>query len=970
LADAQQPADELKQKHWAGYKTKITDGNWDLTIRYSASGEKYFAVLSSPSAAVARCEGAVDERGNLERVDCTPDLGVWVTRYLAGNVSQIELLNPESGSDGGAVFVDKKLAQRIKAGAGGRRVAAQKSQKSSESAKKLASLNPSKQLERGSFPYDGVWEGGKKLCGKWHGGSVDYPENTVYVATKLIIKNGQPKLGAKIYVDLTHYNTHRYGTGISTLRLPYSYQLTWYLKEILDQSNRSEPLLFWKLSTDNHTSPYIVKVQFSRPTNPTDPIMLQVSGARECEIKFSQDLEETKLVKVEAKRQRIAEATAEKAEKKRKPELARKKAVAEKKRLARLKAEAEKQRLAELARKKAAAEKARKLAEAKAEAEKQRLAELARKAENQRLAELARKKAAAEKTRKLAEAKAAAEEKRIAELARKKAEEAEKARKLAEAKAVAEEQRLAELARKKAEEAERKHKANAPDRKLFAKLAPGAKTYLDDVMAFLQNNPDAPILLDASLAVASLDESLSAESGKKVEASLEELQQVVANSDDFAKHKARLAANRKQQQMNRRAEAIAYLKTHKKFLSKLLVRSLSKKDGTTKALASMITTAKAGLMAEGPGQAAAALRAIKKQIKADAKINKTYRQAKAYLKAEKQRQAELTSKKTEEGKAKKRQAELSRKKAEEAERKLAEARGTEQNKLASAVPSIEFGDYHALVIGNNDYVHLPKLKNAVGDAKDVSSVLQRMYNFEVTTLLNANRSDIFGALVELRAELTWGSNLLIYYAGHGIVDEYTGVGFWQPVDAAEEDPSNWISNSDITNMLNAIGAKHVMIIADSCYSGTLVRSSGKGLRTAKDLDVWLKRMSQKRSRTALVSGGIEPVMDGGGGKNSVFAKALLDVLKENRSVIDGAAVFESLKRRVVLGSDQTPEYSDIRKAEHDGGDFLLVRRGGFTEQPSVSEGADPLEKIENKCAALGFTKGAVEHGQCVMKLYK
>ena len=72
----------------------------------------------------------------------------------------------------------------------------------------------------------------------------------------------------------------------------------------------------------------------------------------------------------------------------------------------------------------------------------------------------------------------------------------------------------------------------------------------------------------------------------------------------------------------------------------------------------------------------------------------------------------------------------------------------------------------------------------------------------------------------------------------------------------------------------------------------------------------------------------------------------------------------------MLGSDQTPEYSDIRKAEHDGGDFFLVRRGAITEQPSVSEGADGLEKIENKCAALGFTKGTVEHGKCVMKLYK
>jgi len=83
----------------------------------------------------------------------------------------------------------------------------------------------------------------------------------------------------------------------------------------------------------------------------------------------------------------------------------------------------------------------------------------------------------------------------------------------------------------------------------------------------------------------------------------------------------------------------------------------------------------------------------------------------------------------------------------------------------------------------------------------------------------------------------------------------------------------------------------------------------------------------------------------------------------------GAAVFESLKRRVVLGSEQTPQYADIRKAEHDGGDFLLVRRGAIAEKPSVSEGADPLEKLENKCAALGFTKGTEKYGDCVMKLY-
>jgi hypothetical protein len=36
--------------------------------------------------------------------------------------------------------------------------------------------------------------------------------------------------------------------------------------------------------------------------------------------------------------------------------------------------------------------------------------------------------------------------------------------------------------------------------------------------------------------------------------------------------------------------------------------------------------------------------------------------------------------------------------------------------------------------------------------------------------------------------------------------------------------------------------------------------------------------------------------------------------------------FEQVRQNVVLNADQTPEYSDIRRAGHEGGDFLFVRR--------------------------------------------
>ncbi len=38
------------------------------------------------------------------------------------------------------------------------------------------------------------------------------------------------------------------------------------------------------------------------------------------------------------------------------------------------------------------------------------------------------------------------------------------------------------------------------------------------------------------------------------------------------------------------------------------------------------------------------------------------------------------------------------------------------------LPAIDFGRYHALVIGNNDYQHLRNLTTAVGDAEAVATL--------------------------------------------------------------------------------------------------------------------------------------------------------------------------------------------------------------------------------------------------------
>ena len=259
------------------------------------------------------------------------------------------------------------------------------------------------------------------------------------------------------------------------------------------------------------------------------------------------------------------------------------------------------------------------------------------------------------------------------------------------------------------------------------------------------------------------------------------------------------------------------------------------------------------------------------------------------------------------------------------------ADSVDQSRVGSGGPRIEFGaipfgNYHALVIGNDQYEELPQLETAVADATAVADVLRDYYGFDVKLLLNVTVYEIKSALNQMRQSLTEKDNLLIYYAGHGYLDRETDTGFWQPVDAEVDNDANWMSTTTLSRYLKAMTAKHIMVVADSCYSGTLLRAAPTTVRSGMERATYLTRMATKRARTVLTAGGLEPVLDGGGGGHSVFAKAFLDALRENTDVIDGQALFGELKRPVILNSEQTPQYSDIRGAGHDGGDFLFVRR--------------------------------------------
>ncbi len=212
----------------------------------------------------------------------------------------------------------------------------------------------------------------------------------------------------------------------------------------------------------------------------------------------------------------------------------------------------------------------------------------------------------------------------------------------------------------------------------------------------------------------------------------------------------------------------------------------------------------------------------------------------------------------------------------------------------------------------------------------MDAVLRAQYGFQTKLLLNASRQQILSALTSYRRELDENSNLLIYYAGHRYNDRDADKAYWLPVDATLDDTSNWISAGDITTNIKTIPARHVLVVSDSCYSGTLTREAQSAFLGSVLRLNYMRRMMAGKSRNMMASGGDEPVADGGGGgKHSVFANALLRGLTQtDKGVFAASELFTDYVREAVAGgASQLPQYDVIRNSGHDNSDYAGYLNG-------------------------------------------
>ena len=263
------------------------------------------------------------------------------------------------------------------------------------------------------------------------------------------------------------------------------------------------------------------------------------------------------------------------------------------------------------------------------------------------------------------------------------------------------------------------------------------------------------------------------------------------------------------------------------------------------------------------------------------------------------------------------------------------------------------GNQWLFVIGINTYIKWPPLKTAVNDAKAVKDVLLSRYYFDKEHLIElydeeATRKNIISKLRYLANNIREEDSLVIFYAGHGQLDSITKRGSWIPVESGTQDASAWISNNDIKDYLkiDAIKAKHILLISDSCFAGDFFRGD-RGIMPEINETV-IKKAYQLSSRQAITSGGLEPVSDAGFGKNSIFSFFLIKTLKENQKpFLVPSDMFLNIKAGVAENADQFPILGSLKDTGgQQGGEIVFFLRQDSRLKNLSSEALEKSKELE------------------------
>lgn len=213
------------------------------------------------------------------------------------------------------------------------------------------------------------------------------------------------------------------------------------------------------------------------------------------------------------------------------------------------------------------------------------------------------------------------------------------------------------------------------------------------------------------------------------------------------------------------------------------------------------------------------------------------------------------------------------------------------------------------------------LNNAVHDASKFIEILTQKYSYELIaeSLFNENatRKKIIEELNKISYLVTKEDSLIIYFAGHGELNPLTNKGYWVPSDA-ENSISDFVPNSTIIDILSGIDIKHLLLIIDSCFSGSFLN------QTRSTNELHYQKLNNSNSRWIISSGRTEKVSDGKAGEGSPFSVMLIEYLNKNsETTFSVGELAVAVSKGVGSISKQQPLFGFVRELGHQDGQLVF-----------------------------------------------
>jgi WD40 repeat protein len=257
------------------------------------------------------------------------------------------------------------------------------------------------------------------------------------------------------------------------------------------------------------------------------------------------------------------------------------------------------------------------------------------------------------------------------------------------------------------------------------------------------------------------------------------------------------------------------------------------------------------------------------------------------------------------------------------------------------------GVVHVLAIAINKYQkNWPDLKFPVSECEKLLEVLGKRYKVSIDSytggfLVNetATLKSVLQKFENLRRkDPTTGElrikpedSLIIIFSGHGYQDpEFPGPpGYLALADSKlpkdYSDLKELFNGDELVNILSHVGAKHILVIVDSCFSASL---SHRIIELPDEIKpIKGNKSAGNPSRWILTSGRDELVPD-----KSLFANTLIRLLEDNQTPeISTRSLFSDIERNLKAFSCPAPLLDDLVDKKFSGGEFRFQLRAGFNQ---------------------------------------